>query len=536
MDDNNEEHEFVGDMDMDDDEADVANNNTTTPISAVKKSNNDTASVRHAPSTTEGRGGPKASSESVVFSPELLSMYYSRLFPYDLLYSWLAYDPSSIHPTTGGKAFVTPSKQSLVSSSGGGGGALTTTTTFPRREFSMTIEPTPGQEVYIRYQSFATRDDLAMAVMKRRPTKLDIGAVFNYPPKDNKSLPTGKLKTIERELVFDIDLTDYDVVRNCGCDGAKICPKCWTYMGMAMEVMDSGLRSDFGFQHVAWFYSGRRGVHCWVCDDTARKMSNEARTAVASYFEVNLGSEKNKMSSLSSPLHPALARAYDILEPHFVTRVLPESGHALLATYASSVKLLQSLPDAAKPVMITLEKKWRKNPGDTTPKEKWRELKSELSAFVSGRGGAAKAPKTLSATERVRIEMWPIETVFKHTYPRLDINVSKMQNHLLKSPFCVHPKTGRVCVPIETSNFSTFDPFSVPTLAQLMKELDQYKLSFEGDEGKEKDEGIVNDWQKTSLRGPFEYFQKKFLVPLLNEERKVLKDERERRAALVGDF
>lgn len=533
MDDNNEEHEFVGDMD--DDEVDVA----TTPISAAKKSNNDTAS-RHrrvdAPSTTEGRGGPKASSESVVFSPELLSMYYSRLFPYDLLYSWLAYDPSSIQPTKGGKAFVTPSKQSLVSSSGSTGGSLTTTTTFPRREFSMTIEPTPGQEVYIRYQSFATRDDLASAVMKRRPTKLDIGAVFNYPPKDNKSLPMGKLKTIERELVFDIDLTDYDVVRNCGCDGAKICPKCWTYMGMAMEVMDSGLRSDFGFKHVAWFYSGRRGVHCWVCDETARKMSNEARSAVASYFEVNLGSEKSKMSSLSSPLHPALSRAYAILEPHFITRVLPESGHALLATYASSVKLLQTLPDAAKPVMITMEKKWRENPGDATPKEKWRELKSELSGFVTGRGGAAKAPKTLSATERVRIEMWPIETVFKHTYPRLDINVSKMQNHLLKSPFCVHPKTGRVCVPIETSNFSTFDPFSVPTLAQLMKELDLYKMSLEGDEGKEKDEGIAHDWQKTSLRGPFEYFQKKFLVPLLNEERKVLKDERERRAALVGDF
>ena len=544
MDDNDEEHEFVGDMDDSNDEVDATNNNTTTATipnsAAAKKSNNDTASSRHrrvdAPST-EGRGGPKSSSDSVVFSPELLSMYYSRLFPYDLLYSWLAYDPSSIHPTTGGKAFVTPSKQSMASYSGGtGGGAVTTTTTttFPRREFSMTIEPTPGQEVYIRYQSFATRDDLASAVMKRRPTKIDIGAVFNYPPKDNKSLPTGKLKTIERELVFDIDLTDYDVVRNCGCDGAKICPKCWIYMGMAMEVMDSGLRSDFGFKHVAWFYSGRRGVHCWVCDDTARKMSNEARSAVASYFEVNLGSEKNKMSNLSSPLHPALARAYAILEPHFVNHVLPESGHALLATHASSIKLLETLPKSVSTVMINLERKWRENP--CTPKEKWRELKSELSGFVSGRGGAAKAPKTLSATERVRIELWPIETVFKHTYPRLDINVSKMQNHLLKSPFCVHPKTGRVCVPIETSNFSTFDPFSVPTLAQLMKELDQYKLSFEGDEGKEKDEGIVHDWQKTSLRGSFEYFQKKFLVPLLNEERKVLREERERRAALVGDF
>jgi DNA primase small subunit len=124
--------------------------------------------------------------------------------------------------------------------------------------------------------------------MKRRPTKLDIGAVFNYPPKDNKSLPAGKLQPQERELVFDIDLTDYDEVRNCGCSGAKICNKCWTFMGMAVDVMDKGLRKDFGFEHVAWFYSGRRGVHCWVCDESARKLTNEARSAVATYFEVCL--------------------------------------------------------------------------------------------------------------------------------------------------------------------------------------------------------------------------------------------------------
>jgi DNA primase small subunit len=80
-------------------------------------------------------------------------------------------------------------------------------------------------------------------------------------------------------------MDEYNAVRTC-CQDANVCPRCWKFMQAACAVLDKALRDDFGFDLIAWFFSGRRGIHAWICDERARDMSNEARGAVAEYLRI----------------------------------------------------------------------------------------------------------------------------------------------------------------------------------------------------------------------------------------------------------
>ena len=48
----------------------------------------------------------------------------------------------------------------------------------------------------------------------------------------------------------------------------------------AAHVLQTCLQEIFGFEHYLAVYSGRRGVHVWVLDERAWRLTTEARKAI----------------------------------------------------------------------------------------------------------------------------------------------------------------------------------------------------------------------------------------------------------------
>ncbi|XP_077576401.1 DNA primase small subunit [Stigmatopora nigra] len=404
---------------------------------------------------------PSASSSSSNYDsaslPDLLPLYYRRLFPFSQYYRWLSY-----------------------------GGVQKNY--FQNREFSFTLK----DDIYIRYQSFASSNELKKEMQKINPYKIDIGAVYSHRPSQHNTVKSGAFQALEKELVFDIDMTDYDDVRRC-CSAADICSKCWTLMTIAIQILDRALRVDFGFQHLLWVYSGRRGVHCWVCDEAARTLSVSARSAVAEYLSLVKGGEETvKKVVLTEPIHPFIRESLTVVERYFSMYALQEQD--ILGCKESVEQVLALVPDD---VRKELQQDFI---NENNPQNRWQLIMEHA------------RKKQVTAKKGQHFEK---EIMLQYCYPRLDVNVSKGVNHLLKSPFSVHPKTGRISVPMDITDLDTFDPFTVPTINLICNELDQAKVDdVEEDENSEVKENEeeraekhkIRDFKRTSLAKYVKYF------------------------------
>lgn len=345
--------------------------------------------------------------------------FYLKLFPYELYFKWLGNNDPSY---------------------------------FEKREFSITKRG----DIYIRFLSYRDDKDLKNDILKANPIKIDVGAVYNTLPK-YRSSSGQNFHPIEKELVFDIDMTDYDDIRTC-CSKANICNKCWKFMIIAYRILNEALREDFGFEKILWVFSGRRGIHCWVFDDKARRLTNEGRSAIANYLSWKRINKQVGISQLiKQPIHPSYMRAIRIIEKDYMEYIVKgqdifnknnqktiELVMMYIKAYFNKKKDYNKIEENIKNII---------NSSKATSEDKWKSL-VEILTFEDS------TTKDLCVYD---IQMGMM-------YPRLDINVSKHINHLLKSPFCVHPKTSLISVPLDEKSIINFDFSKIPSLKECLND------------------------------------------------------------------
>ncbi|KAL7677071.1 hypothetical protein ACOME3_003318 [Neoechinorhynchus agilis] len=271
----------------------------------------------------------------------LLPIYYRRLFPSYIYCKWL---------------------------SGGEQPALSKT--FSRREFSFTLD----NDVYVRYLSYSNHIEFEKDLVSKCPRKIDIGAVFNVKPKDHNCVRAEAFKPTEKELVIDLDISDYDDVRSC-CSGANVCTKCWPLITVAVKIIDKVLRDDFGYQHLLWVFSGRRGVHCWICDANARILNNQQRSALMDYLTVTKATSEgmSQRVQLRYPIHPSIERAIDLIERMFENYACIEQDFLGTNERVRDV-FSKMLPND---VICLIESAWKElslEPGSQISLKRWRSI------------------------------------------------------------------------------------------------------------------------------------------------------------------
>lgn len=422
----------------------------------------------------------------------LRRQYYEQLFPFELLAR--LFDPSIASHSAGdldidGAEKLAPtSKDSLM-----------------HREFAFRIRcganrADPSQLWYDRPVAFVNADDMRQYVLRNNPVRIDVGAAYALPVPNLKyhldSMARDLLSPKHRELVFDVDLSDYAHVERCGCASVGYCEACWRYAFVAALVIDNVLRVEYGYRHLLWVNSGRRGVHCWVFDARAARLSDKLRSHLLHFFNSVL--PHCDASELSSPCdlpknlaayrkgvadaryafeHPTMQRVYrSILLPYFERHLLPgrrlltgSDRSLLLELFVHSelvgkraAKLYHPTTGAAKRIgadeHLAYKRFCAKVLGETSdassssssPPPVDREANEDLAAWRRLRAllGDEQAPSGGLSWNECALR----RVVFRNAFPRIDSAVTESAKHLLKCPFSVHPDTLKLSLPFRVDS------------------------------------------------------------------------------------
>lgn len=334
-----------------------------------------------------------------ILSEHDIQYYYSHFFPYSWFGQWL----------------LTNSKYPLS-----------------QREFSY------SEDMRNRYKTVENMEQLKQYLVHYCPNKLDIGPVYNRSPiqRNDVNLDTQQKVAFfeeEKELVFDVDITDYDkqFSRSC-CEPKSMCAKCWPLMICAYRILKYFIIEEFNYQQYIAVFSGRRGFHLWISDEAVKQYTTMQRTNLLQ--EVTF--DYSKLS------HPTFQYIYtEYLLPCFEDMVIKQ-GY-----FDSQDKCLQicnqcDMDASTRDKLMNVLMEEKEN------NQRWKYFKQFMLHGTNNTDGLLTI-----AFQKL---------IFNRIYPKLDEAVTKQMIHLLKAPYSIHPANGNICVHIsETSTFEELQRINI---------------------------------------------------------------------------
>ena len=303
---------------------------------------------------------------------------------------------------------------------------------------------------FMRWKACDTPSQLRELASADGVGKINLGAMYEHSPRDRYKIQV-PMEPVAREFVIDIDLTDYWG----GTNDLESCDQMWPLVALGLEVIRRILHEHFGFQHILPVYSGRRGGHLWVCDRRASELTKEQREAIVKFMSpIEDGKKKAWAWLLKHPGFSEISR----------TLVLPfMRTHAIKPTDQSGLGLF----DTAFQRRLFCER---------IHVDVLRDIGDSVGQSASPQGaldvieGYVRRSRIPLISERYE------EAVWQSIGPNIDVAVSSDTRHTLKIPFSVHPKTGRISVPILND---TLEKFPVkkrsPTVNDLASDDDRGK-------------------------------------------------------------
>lgn len=225
----------------------------------------------------------------------------------------------------------------------------------------------------------------------------------------------------QREIVFDLDLSDF--TRHCGCgELSKACSMCWLHIEGAAFILRHLLVDRLAIKecHLLWVLSGKKGIHCLVNDPRFLRFEKQQLTNLYHlFYKKTLGD----MQSFAATLSPSVMNELRAL---FRDRCVVKRNLLLLESFKKHV--LQLIKKEYPSLHNALSIKWFQSRESSL--ERWMILEK-----LETNQGFSVLPSDL--------------IIVSTYYPMIDsgpLGVGKKHN--FKVPYSIHATTHKIALPV----------------------------------------------------------------------------------------